>query len=154
MVDERIARFAVAARDFCGAADGCPLDTRAMLTALLRLLVAAQELPDTAPSFRDASPTHAGVTADTDRVAANVVDSLGSAGHYRMIYDPQHDEEPCVGSLADDLGDIYRDLRRGLDLFDRDAPADAAWEWRFAYETHWGDHATDAVRVLHRLVHR
>ena len=153
MVDDRTVAFAQAARGFCGVVDTSPLDTRATLTALLRLLVTAQDLPDTRPTFDDTSTTHAGITADTVRVATNVHDSLGSAERYRVVFDPHSDEEPCAGSLADDLGDIYRDVRRGLDLFDREAPADAAWEWRFAYETHWGAHATDAVRVLHRLVH-
>ncbi len=29
---------------------------------------------------------------------------------------------------------------------------DALWECSFSFETHWGNHATDAIRVLHRLV--
>jgi hypothetical protein len=30
-------------------------------------------------------------------------------------------------------------------------PREAAiWEWRFHFEWHWGDHAIDALRALHR----
>lgn len=153
MVDDRTAGFAHTSREFCAIVDTSPLDASATLTALLRLLLAAHDLPSATPTFDDTSTTHAGITADTARIVTNVHDSLGSAERYLVVFDPHHDDEPCSGSLADDLGDIYRDVRRGLDLFDREAPADAAWEWRFAFETHWGNHATDAVRVLHRLVH-
>ena len=57
----------------------------------------------------------------------------------------------CRTSLSDDLLDVYFDLRRGLELWDQEVPKAAAiWEWRFAFDTHWGDHAIDALRALHR----
>jgi hypothetical protein len=65
------------------------------------------------------------------------------------------DEPPVRGSLADDLRDVYSDVRRGLALWDSPAPPDAAiWEWRFQFEIHWGDHAIDALRALHRACRR
>ena len=70
---------------------------------------------------------------------------------YWEVFDPLHDpaEEPVVGSIADDIGDIYRDVARGLVLFELGERAEALWEWGFNFRTHWGAHATGAMRALH-----
>ncbi len=70
---------------------------------------------------------------------------------YWEVFDPYVDEAPVAGSLSDDLLDTYADVRRGLDLWKSKAPRAAAiWEWQVGFETHWGDHAIDALRALHR----
>jgi hypothetical protein len=70
---------------------------------------------------------------------------------YWEVFDPYVDEPPVAGSLSDDLLDVYFDVRRGLDLWKSKAPRAAAiWEWRFHFDSHWGDHAVDALRALHR----
>jgi hypothetical protein len=70
---------------------------------------------------------------------------------YWEVFDPYVDEAPVAGSLSDDLLCVYSDVRRGLDLWKSKAPRAAAiWEWRFHFDTHWGDHAVDALRALHR----
>jgi hypothetical protein len=75
---------------------------------------------------------------------------------YRIIFDPidPDDVEPVYGSLSDDLSDIYRDLKDGL--INRNSPeklADVIWEWKFSFQTHWGQHATNALRVIHSLLY-
>jgi hypothetical protein len=69
---------------------------------------------------------------------------------YREVFDPW--AEPTVGEVTgdiiDDLGDIYRDLRRGLVHWQDGNLADALWEWRFNFQIHWGEHATSALRAL------
>lgn len=73
---------------------------------------------------------------------------------YWEVFDPYVDEAPVASSLSDDLMDVYFDVRRGLDLWESNAPRSAAiWEWRFHFDTHWGDHAVDALRALHRACH-
>ncbi len=153
MVDARSTHFANIAREYCAIVAASPLDTRGVLSCLLRLLLAADELPSVEPTFGNSPAPWSTLTDECAEIVANVTDTLGSADRYRMVFDPRADDEPCVASLSDDLRDIYCDLRRGLEWFDREAPGDATWEWRFTFETHWGNHATDAVRVLHRLVH-
>ncbi len=27
------------------------------------------------------------------------------------------------------------------------------WDWRFGFYSHWGDHATSALRTIHALLH-
>jgi len=70
--------------------------------------------------------------------------------YYWEVFDPYVEEPPVKGSLSDDLLDVYRDVRRGLLLWDHNAPQAAIWEWRFSFGVHWGNHAIDALRALHR----
>ena len=58
-------------------------------------------------------------------------------------------KSPLVGDLADDIADIFSDVLTGLKCFDDGRMADAAWEWAFSFQTHWGRHASGAIRTLH-----
>ena len=72
-------------------------------------------------------------------------------GYYGEVFDPLPvpPQEPVVGDLSDDLADIYFELVSGLQLYDRNQIDDAVWTWKFGLESHWGEHATGAIRVLH-----
>jgi hypothetical protein len=70
---------------------------------------------------------------------------------YSEVFDPLElpGGESGVGSLYDDVADIYRDVSTGLVAW-RDNDSDrASWEWRFSFYAHWGKHATGAMRALH-----
>lgn len=70
---------------------------------------------------------------------------------YWEVFDPYVKDALVAGSLSDDILDVYFDVRRGLDLWQSSAPPAAAiWEWKFGLDSHWGDHAVDALRALHR----
>lgn len=52
--------------------------------------------------------------------------------------------------VPDDLADVWRDIRRGLDALASGARwEDVSWEWKFGLQTHWGKHAEDALVALH-----
>jgi hypothetical protein len=70
------------------------------------------------------------------------------------MFDPYELDQPVAGSLSDDLLDVYRDVRRGLALWESRRDADAVWEWKFHFDAHWGAHAVDALRALHRACGR
>ncbi|MDQ0427430.1 hypothetical protein QOZ98_000255 [Planomicrobium stackebrandtii] len=44
---------------------------------------------------------------------------------------------------------IYRDIKKGLILYEQGHSMEAIWEWKFGFEVHWGEHATSAIRALH-----
>ncbi|HKI10635.1 MAG TPA: DUF5063 domain-containing protein [Candidatus Acidoferrum sp.] len=73
----------------------------------------------------------------------------GDLDEYWAMFDPTKKKEPCGGSLAGDLAEIYLDLHDALDLY-RDAGAtnDVYWEWRFDFWSHWSRHAADALKVI------
>jgi hypothetical protein len=70
--------------------------------------------------------------------------------HYWEIFDPYIDAPAVGGSLGDDVLDVYTDVRDGLAYWDAGRHANAIWSWRFLMDCHWGDHAVDALRALHR----
>lgn len=76
--------------------------------------------------------------------------SFGEFATYWMAYDPYSQDELVAGTLPDDTEEILADLGRGLALWEQGHRASAIWEWRFSFETHWGNHAADALRALHR----
>ncbi len=52
--------------------------------------------------------------------------------------------------FADDLTDVYSDLKRGLDLLEENAQH-AVCEWQNSFYVHWGQHLLDAECWLHAV---
>lgn len=93
-------------------------------------------------------------TEEWQALSRRISEKLGDADYYRLIFDPYQADPPVTASLADDVADIYRDLRGGFALLEPGGMRDGAvWEWRFGFDSHWGRHAAHAlyaVRVLTR----
>ncbi len=54
-----------------------------------------------------------------------------------------------LGDLADDVADIWADLKAGLWFYQAGRKEDAAAEWKERFDSHWGRHAADALAALH-----
>ena len=78
---------------------------------------------------------------------------LGNRDSYWMEFDPAHDDQSKSGSLADDLTDIYCELKHGLRLMEHE-PDLACHGWRSGFSVHWGKHLLDAERHLYELKSR
>jgi hypothetical protein len=140
--------FVDAARAYRAYVEGAaalPLLDR-LVQARERLLVlyhAGSRLPDVE------SPDGVEATRGDDRPPS--WPGLGDHEEYWEVFDPYQEDSLVSTTLSDDILDVYRDVGQGLRLWDRDLPREAAiWEWRFHFEWHWGDHAIDALRALHR----
>jgi len=88
-----------------------------------------------------------------EKVLTNLADRLHNR-FYWHVFDPtkEDDTEPVCGDLLDDLGDIYKDLKNSLLLFDKGTPAEiesAVWTFKWSFDNHWGDHCTNATYALH-----
>jgi hypothetical protein len=150
--DPAIDRFAGAARRYCAWAEGelgDPNDEMRRVRLLLaELHLAAAELPDL------------GIGKNIDAVSlshdewSRFYEKFGRlpVTSYFDVFNPLQEEEPVTNSLADDLADIYRDLKAGLSLFEANHPIDAAWAWRFGFQTHWGQHLVGAQRAIHEYL--
>ena len=81
-------------------------------------------------------------------------EKFGNWDLYWQVFDPRTDNEAIHGSLADDIADIYRELRDGIDLMESDEapPYEIIFEWRLGFFSHWGKHAIDALRTSHFLL--
>jgi hypothetical protein len=75
---------------------------------------------------------------------------LGDRDGYWLEFDCADDCSAMTGSLADDLTDIYCELKHGLRLLDHQ-PDRAIRGWVVGYEFHWRRHLVDAQRHLAML---
>ncbi|MFC1684746.1 DUF5063 domain-containing protein [Pseudomonadota bacterium] len=78
---------------------------------------------------------------------------LGDKDPYWMEFDMAADGQVMSGSLADDLTDIFCELKRGLELLEGspEEPRKALDAWSCGYKVHWGQHLIDAERHLYSL---
>ena len=109
----------------------------------------------------DEEPGHA-LKPDLDarfELFAQLRKMLGMRDAYWMEFDAAggtqeaSDSHGMSGSLADDLTDIYCELKHGLKLMDIE-PGRALDGWRSGYYLHWGQHLVDAERHLYALKSR
>ena len=141
--------FADVARIFCRWCEETagPKTAKAAATWLSTLHAGALALPSEQPDDDGDAPE-----LPADLLAKVKVGLAPYRGlYYRMVFNPTPlgTEEPVMGDLGDDLEDIYRDIRRGLFLYEGGRTAAAVWHWRFHHEIHWGQHACAALYALH-----
>ncbi|MFO0962642.1 MAG: DUF5063 domain-containing protein [Phycisphaerales bacterium] len=148
--------FIARAREFCHlVSQPNPSDVaawcRAVEAALLRVHLAATLLPDVGPA-EEGVPGGASSDLSFD-LAAKIGSLLGAHDAYRELFDPTDpgDIEPVPFLLSVDLAEIFKDLQDCIldhDVLAARAPSTVVWGWRFGHRTHWGRHATSAIRVL------
>ncbi len=101
----------------------------------------------------DADPRRADFLAAVDLDArfelfSHLRGLLADRDSYWLEFDCAYEgAEAMTGSLADDLTDIYCELKLGLRVFEDD-PDDAIASWSSGYERHWRQHLIDAERHL------
>lgn len=78
---------------------------------------------------------------------------FGDRDHYRLTYDNGLGLAELSGSLADDITDIYFELKSGLELLEHDPgqPNLAVNRWHSGFLWHWGQHLVDAERHLYEM---
>lgn len=77
---------------------------------------------------------------------------LGERDAYWMEFDVARDGQEKSGSLADDLTDIYWELKSGLAHLHQDVDvAPTLRNWSAGYRLNWGQHLVDAERHLYAL---
>jgi len=96
---------------------------------------------------------------DLQKILNTLSDKLNNNRFYWHVFDPtnEDDTEPVCGDLLDDLGDIYKDLKNALVLFDKGGPAEighAIWDFEWGFNNHWGDHCINATYALHYFIQR
>lgn len=131
--------------------------TRQVIEILPRLYVAALNLPEVEVTTDEPLPSatqqlHAG------QLHIEIADKLDPYNIYweaLNLFAYLEEESNGAGDIADDLVDIYCDLKRGLASYSEGTEGhslDAVWDWKFHFDIHWGKHLVDALRVLHRIV--
>ena len=79
-------------------------------------------------------------------------DLLGERDSYWLEFDGILGGQAMTGSLADDLTDIYWELKHALNQLEADPDAsEALKDLSQGYRVHWGQHLVDAERHLYSL---
>ena len=101
----------------------------------------------------DDSPPPSALTNDeAAALQRRLGEKLGDIDFYSVVFDPyDFDTTPVTGSLADDLADIYRDLQDGFAALRNGETANALWQWKFGFDSHWGKHAVEAMYALYNV---
>ncbi|HEY2860460.1 MAG TPA: DUF5063 domain-containing protein [Terracidiphilus sp.] len=155
-IDESATRFADTAKQYATAIDNVAEQERsAFLVEIYRLLPKlidlAISLPDTEPTDEEPPAREIDQQDGWHRLFARLGERMGERDGYAVVFDPVSDTEIVRGSLADDLADIYRDLTGPLNALSMSS-ANKIWHWRFSFQTHWGNHAVDALKTIHCLL--
>lgn len=145
--------FTEAATDYCRwIEDDAGGSTDCVRRSLARLYAAAWDLPDVEPADVELPDiSHEAWSRVFGRLGRRLPFGLYWTLTQPVAADLAGPDEPTCGDLADDLADIWRDLKPGLDAWpdaDEDARRAIVWEWRLSFRTHWGRHAADAMAVL------
>lgn len=127
--------------------------------AMANLYAAALTLPDV--EVKDSPVNEKTKSSERKVLSADGLRALrhklGDFETYWQVHNPYEDDVPVRAGIIDDLGDIYHDYRRYLDIYrggsDHEV-SEAVWHWKFMFEEHWGDHLVDSLRAIHRLITR
>jgi len=117
---------------------------------ILDLYVAALKL-EPGPLTNEVPPE--GMSGDEQHeLLERLSQQFNDLDHYSTVFDPLNlEEEPVIGSLADDVTDIYSDLKDGLAAFRDGDVSGAVHDWWNGFNTHWGRHAVQALPALRLL---
>ena len=161
-----VSAFRQAAERVCLGLESPPGDAQlwveTLLVSLASLYAAGHLLPGVVYyDDRAEVPEAFDVSNDEWReVYGRVQGILGVQTLYRSYFDPTELSKPVeeeFGDLADDLADIYRDVKPGLRAWesgdDRLIPG-IIFNWTEPrFSSHWGVHAVSAMTALHPLAY-
>jgi hypothetical protein len=149
-----IARFRLAAQEFVATIDSVTsrrtlAGPEEIASVLAELYSAGLRLPAVDLTTDEPLPDAAISSEEWSRLFRSLQAALGDDEYATAAASDPLVTELRKGSLADDLADVYRDVKEGLDLLRSGTPeTDVVWSWRFSLHSHWGGHAVEALRAL------
>ena len=149
--EKKVEEFAKVASDFCLWVEGGPKNAEeehfVATKYIARLYLEGLELPICEPT----EDHEWSVNKDEYKRIFKRFSSLPFQ-YYWEVYKPVTDEpeEPVAGDICDDITDIYVDIKNGLTIWDKGSKVDDVFHWKTTFGFHWGDHATSALRALHK----
>ena len=153
-------RFEAAATKFMTCVDSAPtLESDAFLLqighCLAELYCAALDIPDVQPESEhlDGSrPSAEERLKEWKERYDSLTEKLGTSNGYWVVFDSTKQEEPVQGSLADDITDIYLEVKQTLRLKEKGiARADLIFEIYLFFRQHWARHAIHALNAINDL---
>lgn len=144
------------AQEYCSLIESARPDDDGWLEDLARLLPRLHALVAALEPVPDGRDSDAESDLDSRfELFSQLHETLGERDGYWLEFDSPRANIPVTGSLADDLTDIYYDLKSGLVRQQRIGDSWATLrDWQSGYSLHWGQHLIDAERHLYTLTAR
>lgn len=157
-----VVEFTAAANEFCKYAEhSAELEGDELLRILQRILpflyLKASLLPSLEPYFEDGNEKFV-TESDWFRIHDILREKFGTADDFPEVFDEKVNdtEGPVISSLAENITDIYQDLKDFLLLYQtgtREVMNDAVWECRLNFENFWGQKLTNSLRAIHKFIY-
>jgi Domain of unknown function (DUF5063) len=147
----QIQQFSQVAKQFCAWAEAAPQSSAIEVKQALQILpILYQQASQLEIQFQDSYPEPGNIAYESRTIVFKRFGAL-PFNYYSKCFDPHNvpDELPVVADVADDLADIWSDLKKGLSLFNAGHVLAAGYEWQQSFWQHWGAHATGAINALH-----
>ncbi len=157
-----VVEFVASANEYCKYMERAEeLEGEELLKILQRLLpfiyIKGSLLPELDPYFEEGNEKFV-KEEDWNRIYETLKQKFGTADAFLEVFDERmkESEAPVVSSLAENLADIYQDLKDFLILYQtgtNEIMNDAIWECRMNFENYWGQKLVNSLRAIHRLVY-
>jgi hypothetical protein len=155
-----VIEFVAVANEFCKYSENVSgIKGEELLKILQRLLpllyLKASFLPVFTPYFEDTNEKFV-TENDWTRIHDDFRRKFGSANDYLEVFDEKinDSETPVSSSLAENMADIYQDLKDFIILYQTgtvEVMNDALWECQMNFENYWGQKLVNALRAVHKF---
>jgi hypothetical protein len=157
-----VIEFVAVANEYCKYAEhASELKGDEMLKILQRILplmyLKASLLPALEPFFEDGNEKFV-TEGDWNNIHDILREKFGTANDYPEVFDERFNESetPVQSSLAENMADIYQDMKNFLLLYQtgtKEVMNDALWECRMNFENYWGQKLVNAMRAIHKFIY-
>ena len=149
-------RFHAAATNFIEAVDSATaLERDKFLTTvssrLAELYSSALYLPAVEPDTAAVDETPFSAEQWT-KLFHSLKEIIGPLDAYWIVFDSTEKADPTQASLAQDISEIYCDLKQDVLLEEKGIThSDLLWELRESFREHWGRQAIEALKAIRDL---
>lgn len=157
-----VVEFVAVANEYCKYAErASELKGMELLQILQRILplmyLKASLLPASEPVFEDGNEKFI-TEADWFRIHDTLKQKFGTANDYLEIFDDKFNESeiPVPSSLAENMADIYQDIKDFLLLYQtgtEEVMNDAIWECKLNFESIWGQKLVNSLKAIHKFIY-
>ncbi|OQB65460.1 MAG: hypothetical protein BWX96_00039 [Bacteroidetes bacterium ADurb.Bin145] len=157
-----VVEFVAVANEFCKYAErAAEVKGDDLLRILQRILplmyIKASLLPSFEPYFEDGNEKFVTET-DWNRINDTLKKKFGNADDFLELFDEKFNESeiPVPSSLAENMADIYQDLKDFLLLYQtgtEEVMNDAIWECKMNFENIWGQKLVNSMKAIHRFIY-
>jgi len=151
---DAVTEFRAEATRFCALIEEAKSHGGQLLDRLVRVLPSVYATAVRLPSISPTSDklVHRELAHEQrEAIFEQLSQALGDSDLYWSVEAlDDEDTEAFRRSLANDLKEIYSNLKEGLIAWEAgESEDDVVWEWRFSFWSHWGNHLVDALRAVH-----